>query len=199
VFSTTPFLADPGLPDFQLREEDSALHFATLADSIPLALPNASAASSSGEGSTRLLEVRCYSPDSCFATSPTSVLLVLPSLDSHIGGVEHSYSCRFGEQEVPAEEVTDGVIRFLTPPHQAGVVYFFLQRKRVTVTGCHVQLSVPLPFFFLAPVGDGRSSEGAIWWRCAFCTKEPSACVGVVCVCTCVYVCACVCVYEGYV
>jgi len=155
------FLTDPGSPKFQPRDDTSVLHFASPADSIPLALPTPANVVSSGDReSAPLLEVRCYSPDSSFASVPSPVLLVLPSLSTALsaGRKEVIYSCRFGEQEVPAEEVSDGVIRFLTPSHQAGVVYFFVQRKCLTATGVQVQLSIPLPFYFLPSVGDGRVS-----------------------------------------
>lgn len=38
----------------------------------------------------------------------------------------HKWACMFGEVEVPAQIVGDGVLRCLTPPHEAGRVSFYI-------------------------------------------------------------------------
>lgn len=90
------------------------------------------------------------------ASRPTRVLVVVNGFRSP-DAADYDYSCSFADLEVPATLVADGVLSFQSPPHQPGVVTFWVSRRHRTTQ--LVQYTANVPFYFLpAPRGDGRLS-----------------------------------------
>ena len=96
---------------------------------------------------------RCC-PD--YAHQSVEVLAVVRGFSSPESDA-YDYTASFSDQDVSARLVADGVLAFDCPPHQPGVVNFWLSRRSRATQ--RVEYTKHLPFFFLpAPQGDGRVS-----------------------------------------
>lgn len=67
-----------------------------------------------------------FSPNWAYSNLETKVLITGRFLKSEADLVEYKWSCMFGEVEVPAEVLADGVLRCHAPPHKPGVLPFYV-------------------------------------------------------------------------
>ncbi|CAN4107976.1 unnamed protein product [Withania somnifera] len=67
-----------------------------------------------------------FSPNWAYSNLETKVLITGRFLKSEGELVEYKWSCMFGEVEVPAEVLADGVLRCHAPPHKPGVLPFYV-------------------------------------------------------------------------
>ncbi|KAF3657249.1 calmodulin-binding transcription activator 2 isoform X1 [Capsicum chacoense] len=67
-----------------------------------------------------------FSPNWAYSNFETKVLITGRFLKSEGELVEYKWSCMFGEVEVPAEVLADGVLRCHAPPHKPGVLPFYV-------------------------------------------------------------------------
>ncbi|CAN4110569.1 unnamed protein product [Withania somnifera] len=67
-----------------------------------------------------------FSPNWAYSNLETKVLITGRFLKSEGELVEYKWSCMFGEVEVPAEILADGVLRCHAPPHKPGVLPFYV-------------------------------------------------------------------------
>lgn len=74
----------------------------------------------------QLFSIIDFSPNWAYAGSETKVLMTGKFLKSQQDAENCKWSCMFGEVEVPAEIVADGVLRCRTPVHEAGRVPFYV-------------------------------------------------------------------------
>ncbi len=99
------------------------------------------------------VNVEACVPD--YAHRPVQVLAIVPGFQSPAAAYE--YGCTFSDLDVPARMIADGVVSFVSPQRQPGVVNFWVWRKNKTTH--QVDYTKHLPFFFLpAPHGDGQLS-----------------------------------------
>ncbi|XP_058758872.1 calmodulin-binding transcription activator 1-like [Vicia villosa] len=74
----------------------------------------------------QLFTIIDYSPSWTFEDSETKVLISGRFLRSQHEAEDYKWSCMFGEVEVPAEIIGNGVLCCHTPPHKAGRVPFYV-------------------------------------------------------------------------
>uniref|UniRef100_A0A5B6Z4F1 Putative calmodulin-binding transcription activator 3 n=1 Tax=Davidia involucrata TaxID=16924 RepID=A0A5B6Z4F1_DAVIN len=74
----------------------------------------------------QLFSIIDFSPNWAYAGSEMKVLITGRFLESQQYVDKCKWSCMFGELEVPAEVIADGVLRCHTPLHQAGRVPFYV-------------------------------------------------------------------------
>ncbi|GAV84782.1 IQ domain-containing protein/CG-1 domain-containing protein/Ank_2 domain-containing protein [Cephalotus follicularis] len=74
----------------------------------------------------QLFSIIDFSPNWAYAGSEIKVLITGRFLKSQQEAANFKWSCMFGEVEVPAEVVVDGVLRCCTPIHDAGRVPFYV-------------------------------------------------------------------------
>ncbi|XP_024023492.1 calmodulin-binding transcription activator 2 isoform X2 [Morus notabilis] len=74
----------------------------------------------------QLFSICDFSPDWAYSGVETKVLIAGRFLDSKKHSAETKWGCMFGEIEVPAEVVTDSVIRCQAPLHAPGRVPFYV-------------------------------------------------------------------------
>ncbi|KAK1404188.1 Calmodulin-binding transcription activator 3 [Heracleum sosnowskyi] len=74
----------------------------------------------------QLYSIIDFSPNCAYAGTEVKVLITGRFLKSHQEIVNCKWACMFGELEVPAEIVADGVLRCHTPHHEAGRVPFYV-------------------------------------------------------------------------
>nr|XP_009798948.1 PREDICTED: calmodulin-binding transcription activator 2-like isoform X2 [Nicotiana sylvestris] len=67
-----------------------------------------------------------FSPNWAYSNLETKVLITGRFLKSEGELIECKWSCMFGEIEVPAEVLADGVLRCHAPPHKPGVLPFYV-------------------------------------------------------------------------
>ncbi|XP_027774283.1 calmodulin-binding transcription activator 2 isoform X9 [Solanum pennellii] len=67
-----------------------------------------------------------FSPNWAYSNLETKILITGRFLKSEGELVEYKWSCMFGEVEVPAEVLADGVLRCHAPPHKPGVLPFYV-------------------------------------------------------------------------
>ncbi|XP_059313744.1 calmodulin-binding transcription activator 2 isoform X2 [Lycium ferocissimum] len=67
-----------------------------------------------------------FSPNWAYSNLETKVLITGRFLKSEGELVEYKWSCMFGEVEVPAEVLAEGVLRCHAPPHKPGVLPFYV-------------------------------------------------------------------------
>jgi hypothetical protein len=99
------------------------------------------------------VSVEACVPD--YGHRPVQVLAIVPGFRAPTAAYE--YGCTFSDTDVPARMIADGVVSFVSPQRQPGVVNFWVWRKN---TATHqVDYTKHLPFFFLpSPHGDGHLS-----------------------------------------
>ncbi|KAF8404599.1 hypothetical protein HHK36_009486 [Tetracentron sinense] len=74
----------------------------------------------------QLFSIIDFSPSWAYTGSETKVLITGKFLKSQEDAAKCKWSCMFGEVEVPAEVLTDGVLRCHAPLHTAGRVPFYV-------------------------------------------------------------------------
>ncbi|KAI3978547.1 hypothetical protein MKX01_015722 [Papaver californicum] len=74
----------------------------------------------------QLFSIIDYSPNWAYADSDTKVLVTGKFLRSQQDVMKCNWSCMFGEVEVPADVLADGVLCCHAPPHTAGSVPFYI-------------------------------------------------------------------------
>ncbi|MCL7026410.1 hypothetical protein MKW94_007935 [Papaver nudicaule] len=74
----------------------------------------------------QLFSIIDYSPNWAYTDSDTKVLITGKFLRSQQDVMKCNWSCMFGEAEVPADVLADGVLRCHAPPHTAGSVPFYI-------------------------------------------------------------------------
>ncbi|RDX66086.1 Calmodulin-binding transcription activator 2, partial [Mucuna pruriens] len=74
----------------------------------------------------QLFSIIDYSPSWAFEGSETKVIISGRFLRSQHEAEQCKWSCMFGEVEVPAEIITEGVLCCHTPPHKTGRVPFYV-------------------------------------------------------------------------
>ncbi|CAI9109464.1 OLC1v1009286C2 [Oldenlandia corymbosa var. corymbosa] len=74
----------------------------------------------------QLFSIIDFSPNWGYSGLETKVLITGRFLKSQQELGKYKWACMFGELEVPAEVICDGVIRCHTPVHEAGVVPFYV-------------------------------------------------------------------------
>ncbi|WOG84524.1 hypothetical protein DCAR_0103708 [Daucus carota subsp. sativus] len=74
----------------------------------------------------QLFSIVDFSPNCAYSGTEVKVLITGKFLKSHQDNVNCKWACMFGEIEVPAEVVADGVLRCHTPNHEAGRVPFYV-------------------------------------------------------------------------
>ncbi|KAI3920049.1 hypothetical protein MKW98_001305 [Papaver atlanticum] len=74
----------------------------------------------------QLFSIIDYSPNWAYTGSDTKVLVTGKFLGSQQDIMKCNWSCMFGEAEVPADVLADGVLRCHAPPHAAGNVPFYI-------------------------------------------------------------------------
>ncbi|KAJ0036031.1 hypothetical protein Pint_24238 [Pistacia integerrima] len=74
----------------------------------------------------QLFSIRDFSPDWAYSGVETKVLIIGTFLGSKKLSGDTKWGCMFGELEVPAEVLTDNVIRCLAPSHSPGRVPFYI-------------------------------------------------------------------------
>nr|UOV21268.1 calmodulin-binding transcription activator [Corchorus capsularis] len=74
----------------------------------------------------QLFSIIDFSPNWAYEGSETKVLITGKFLKSNDETKNYKWSCMFGEVEVPAEVIADGVLRCHTPIHNAGRVPFYV-------------------------------------------------------------------------
>ncbi|XP_022740214.1 calmodulin-binding transcription activator 3-like [Durio zibethinus] len=74
----------------------------------------------------QLYSIIDFSPNWAYANSEIKVLIIGRFLKSGDEAKNYKWSCMFGEVEVPAEVIADGVLRCHTPGHEAGRVPFYV-------------------------------------------------------------------------
>ncbi|XP_059642686.1 calmodulin-binding transcription activator 3-like isoform X2 [Cornus florida] len=74
----------------------------------------------------QLYSIIDFSPNWAYAGSEIKVLITGRFLKSQRDVEKCKWSCMFGELEVPAEVIADGVLRCHTPLHQAGRIPFYV-------------------------------------------------------------------------
>nr|KYP49260.1 Calmodulin-binding transcription activator 3 [Cajanus cajan] len=74
----------------------------------------------------QLFSIIDYSPSWAFEESEVKVIISGRFLRSQHEAEQCKWSCMFGEVEVPAEIIANGVLCCLTPPHKAGRVPFYV-------------------------------------------------------------------------
>ncbi|KAL2531409.1 Calmodulin-binding transcription activator 3 [Abeliophyllum distichum] len=74
----------------------------------------------------QLFSILDFSPNWAYAGSEIKVLIMGRFLKSQEELGKYKWACMFGELEVPAEVVTDGVLRCHTPLHGSGRVPFYI-------------------------------------------------------------------------
>ncbi|KAL3515538.1 hypothetical protein ACH5RR_022440 [Cinchona calisaya] len=71
----------------------------------------------------QLFSITDFSPNWAYSRSEAKILITGRFLKS---GQEYKWSCMFGELEVPAEVLSEGVLCCHAPPHKAGLVPFYV-------------------------------------------------------------------------
>ncbi|XP_052195636.1 calmodulin-binding transcription activator 3 isoform X2 [Diospyros lotus] len=74
----------------------------------------------------QLFSIIDFSPNWAYAGSEIKVLITGKFLKSQKEVEECQWSCMFGEVEIPAEVIADGVLRCHTPLHKAGRIPFYV-------------------------------------------------------------------------
>ncbi|KAL8478988.1 hypothetical protein ACS0TY_030763 [Phlomoides rotata] len=74
----------------------------------------------------QLFSIIDFSPSWAYSGLEIKVLIMGRFLRSQEEVGNQKWACMFGELEVPAQIVGDGVLRCLTPPHEAGRVSFYI-------------------------------------------------------------------------
>ncbi|KAI3930820.1 hypothetical protein MKX01_037266 [Papaver californicum] len=74
----------------------------------------------------QLFSIIDYSPNWAYTDSDIKVLVTGKFLRSQQDVMKCNWSCMFGEVEVPADVLADGVLRCHAPPHIAGSVPFYI-------------------------------------------------------------------------
>lgn len=74
----------------------------------------------------QLFSIRDFSPDWAYSGAETKVLIIGIFLETKKLSSYTKWGCMFGEIEVPAEVLTDNVIRCQAPSHAAGRVPFYI-------------------------------------------------------------------------
>ncbi|KAK1370969.1 Calmodulin-binding transcription activator 3 [Heracleum sosnowskyi] len=74
----------------------------------------------------QLYSIVDFSPNCAYSGTEVKVLITGRFLKSHQDNVNSKWACMFGEIEVPAEVLADGVLRCHTPHHEAGRVPFYV-------------------------------------------------------------------------
>uniref|UniRef100_A0A1D1ZLF8 Calmodulin-binding transcription activator 3 n=1 Tax=Anthurium amnicola TaxID=1678845 RepID=A0A1D1ZLF8_9ARAE len=74
----------------------------------------------------QLFSIIDFSPNWAYAGLETKVLVTGTFLKDKIDLDQCKWSCMFGEVEVPAEVLVDGILRCRAPPHKAGRVPFYV-------------------------------------------------------------------------
>ncbi|KAK9271617.1 hypothetical protein L1049_001980 [Liquidambar formosana] len=74
----------------------------------------------------QLFSIIDFSPNWAYAGSQIKVLITGRFLRNPQDAEKCKWSCMFGEVEVPAEVIGDGVLRCHAPPHEAGRVHFYV-------------------------------------------------------------------------
>ncbi|GLT43945.1 hypothetical protein SLA2020_178670 [Shorea laevis] len=77
----------------------------------------------------QLFSIIDFSPNWAYVGSETKVLIVGRFMQSPDVLENCKWSCMFGEVEVPAEVIADGVLRCHTPTHEASRVSFYITRS----------------------------------------------------------------------
>jgi len=108
---------------------------------IPIATPTASA------------EVKSYAPDTGPSQETSKVIMVVQGFPQE---KEYHFSCMFESIEIPASQIAPGVIEFFTPPHNAGVVHFWISCRETNSK--NVLYSNVAPFYYTPSDETGRLS-----------------------------------------
>ncbi|XP_004485583.1 calmodulin-binding transcription activator 2-like isoform X2 [Cicer arietinum] len=74
----------------------------------------------------QLYSINDFSPKWAYAGSDTEVLIIGSFLKSQPEVTTYNWSCMFGEVEVPAEVVANGILCCQAPPHKVGRVPFYV-------------------------------------------------------------------------
>ncbi|XP_074334877.1 calmodulin-binding transcription activator 3-like isoform X1 [Apium graveolens] len=74
----------------------------------------------------QLYSIVDFSPNCAYSGAEVKVLITGRFLKSYQDNVNSKWACMFGEIEVPAEVLADGVLRCHTPHHEAGRVPFYV-------------------------------------------------------------------------
>ncbi|KAJ7968200.1 Calmodulin-binding transcription activator 2 [Quillaja saponaria] len=74
----------------------------------------------------QLFSITDFSPKWAYAELATEVLITGTFLKSHPEVANYNWSCMFGEVEVPAEVLADGILCCCAPPHKVGRVPFYV-------------------------------------------------------------------------
>ncbi|KAK8616229.1 hypothetical protein V6N13_017787 [Hibiscus sabdariffa] len=74
----------------------------------------------------QLFSIVDFSPKWAYIDLETEVLIVGTFLKSQEEASKYSWSCMFGEVEVPAEVIADGILSSHAPPHNVGPVPFYI-------------------------------------------------------------------------
>ncbi|XP_061364683.1 calmodulin-binding transcription activator 2-like isoform X2 [Gastrolobium bilobum] len=74
----------------------------------------------------QLFSINDFSPKWAYAESEIEVLIIGTFLKSKLEVVTCNWSCMFGEVEVPAEVLANGILCCKAPPHQIGRVPFYV-------------------------------------------------------------------------
>ncbi|XP_048501881.1 calmodulin-binding transcription activator 3 isoform X4 [Beta vulgaris subsp. vulgaris] len=74
----------------------------------------------------QIFRIADFAPNWSYAGSETKVLITGKFLKTHPDARKCRWSCMFGEVEVPAEVIADGVLRCYAPPHGVARVPFYV-------------------------------------------------------------------------
>ncbi|XWS68294.1 hypothetical protein CRYUN_Cryun04dG0078600 [Craigia yunnanensis] len=81
---------------------------------------------SSSLSQDQLFSIVDFSPKWAYIDLETEVLIIGTFLKSQEEVTKYNWSCMFGEVEVPAEIVADGILSCCAPPHSVGQVPFYV-------------------------------------------------------------------------
>ncbi|XVF67208.1 hypothetical protein PTKIN_Ptkin10aG0101900 [Pterospermum kingtungense] len=74
----------------------------------------------------QLFSIVDFSPKWAYIDLETEVLIIGTFLKSREEAAKYNWSCMFGEVEVPAEVIADGILSCHAPPHSVGQVPFYI-------------------------------------------------------------------------